>query len=47
MILMLLAKVAAIDEMVNLESELLSIKTYCKLKAAVPPRAEDVIAVQI
>ena len=37
---------AAIDEMVDLESELLSIKTYCKVNAAVPLRAEDIIAVQ-
>ena len=34
------------DEMVNLKSELLSIKTYCKVNAAVAPIPEDVVAVQ-
>ena len=35
---------AVIDEMVNLKSELLSIKTYCQVNAAVAPIPDDVIA---
>ena len=37
---------AAIDEMINLKSELTSIKTYCKINAAIEPSAEDIIPVQ-
>ena len=36
----------AIEEMVDLESELLGIRRYCKVNMAGPPRPEDTIPVQ-
>ena len=37
----------AIEEMVELESELLGIRRYCKVNMAGPPKSEDTIPVQI